>query len=74
MKIRQLVITLLLALLAAFAAAVYAADTCVEVCNRQLKADVWACNNPQREDPREVDQCLKTARANYDACKTACGR
>jgi len=71
MKIRKLVMTLLLA---AFAAAVYAASACVDVCNQQLKADVWACNNPQREDPREVDNCLKTARANYDACKTACGK
>jgi hypothetical protein len=70
MKIRQLVITFLLA---GFVAALYA-SSCVEVCNQQLKADVAACNNPQKENPRELDQCLKTARANFDACKTACGR
>jgi hypothetical protein len=69
MKIRQVVVTLLLA---SSVAAVYAASTCVEVCNQQLKADVAACNNPPRE-AEELRQCLATARQNFDACKQACG-
>jgi hypothetical protein len=69
MKIREVVVTLLFT---SFVVAVYATSSCVEVCNQRLKADVAACNNPPRE-PEELRTCLQTARANFDACKTACG-
>jgi hypothetical protein len=49
------------------------ADACMDVCKQQNRADVRACNYPEKE-PQALRECLATARNNFDACKQACGK
>ena len=74
MKTRTQVKMTFLALLAIlFAAGVYAADACMQVCQERNRAEVRACNYPER-DSAALKECLATARSNFDACKQACGK
>ncbi len=63
----------LAALLTVWYAAGAHADACMDVCKQQNRAEVQACNYPQKE-PQALRECLATARNNFDACKQACGK
>lgn len=54
-------------------AQVYAADSCMTLCADINRAAVRACNYPEKE-LAALTACLATARANFDACKSACGK
>lgn len=69
MKIREVVVTLLFA---SSVVAVYAATSCMEVCQQKNRTEVQLCNYPEKE-PEALRECLATARRNFDACKQACG-
>ena len=51
----------------------YAGNGCIEVCQEKNRAEVRACNYPEKE-PEALRQCLATARNNFDACKQGCGK
>ena len=50
----------------------YASDACMTLCAEKNRQAVQACNYPEKEI-ETLTACLKTARENFDACKTACG-
>ena len=58
---------------ASFAASVYAGNGCTDVCAQKNRAEVRACNYPEKESGA-LKACLATAKANYDICKNACGK
>jgi hypothetical protein len=66
---RYALFTALLLLLAP----VYASDACMTVCAEINRKAVEACNYPEKEI-EALTECLKIARENFDACKTACGK
>ena len=56
-----------------FSVSVYAGNGCTDVCAQKNRAEVRACNYPEKETAA-LKQCLATAKNNYDACKSACGK
>ena len=58
---------------ALFSSATVYADACMDVCKQKNRAAVQFCNYPQKE-PQALRECLAQARANFDACKQACGK